>query len=334
MSHDAVLLNGGTSSDNVVVKFAFKARESLKWRGQRAVYRLRERYHRQVLRAPDFPQIIHIENTSACGAKCVMCPREQLTRPFGVMDFELFKRLIDECSQKWQVRELHLHGFGEALLEKSFARKVAYAKSKGIKDTYVVTTGAPMKEEVSRELVLAGLDRVKFSFYGATKQTYEKVHVNLNFDEVVGNIRQLLAVRKALGRRNPAVTLQFLPQPDNGYETEEFVALWRDHVDRSAGDRLVASQLHNYGGGRSYVDVEGRSMQSCILPFTTMQITWDGRVISCCYDFNAEFVLDNIFDRSIEEAWNNEMFRRLRDAHRRRDLKEFPFCDKCDVIRQ
>ncbi len=334
MGHDTILLGGTPSTDDWVTTFAFRAWNAARWRGRRAWLTARQAYDRHVRRAPAFPQIIHIENTDACGARCVMCPREQLTRPFGVMDFELFKRLIDECAQKWQVRELHLHGFGEALLEKPFARKVAYAKSKGIKDAYIVTTGAPMKEEVARELILAGLDRVKFSFYGATQATYERVHVNLRFDEVVTNIRRLMTLRRELGRRNPAVTIQFLPQPDNGHETDAFMALWRDVVDPLRGDRLVQSSLHNYGGGRSYVRVNGQSITPCHLPSTTMQITWDGTVISCCYDFNGEFVLDNVRDKTIEEAWNNETFRRLREAHRRRDLKEFPFCDKCDIIRQ
>ena len=44
----------------------------------------------------DFPQHIFIETTSLCNLKCKLCPRTSGNTLIGNMDFELFKKIIDE----------------------------------------------------------------------------------------------------------------------------------------------------------------------------------------------------------------------------------------------
>jgi len=42
---------------------------------------------------------ISIETTNLCPAHCTICPREQLTQKLGIMDFDLFKKIIDDAAQ-------------------------------------------------------------------------------------------------------------------------------------------------------------------------------------------------------------------------------------------
>ena len=46
-------------------------------------------------RAPILPEIVQIESTNLCNAKCVFCPRDEMHRKQGVMSFDLFKKVVD-----------------------------------------------------------------------------------------------------------------------------------------------------------------------------------------------------------------------------------------------
>jgi radical SAM protein with 4Fe4S-binding SPASM domain len=295
---------------------------------------IRNRLYYRFLVGSAFPEVIHIENTNACNADCIMCPREKMTRATGFMDGALFKKIIDECAARREVKEVHLHGYGECLLEKDFASKVAYAKQKGIKSTYVVTNGSLLTEAAARGLIEGGLDKIKISFYGATKPAYERIHRKLRFEDVENNIRGLFAQRERSGRKNPAVTLQFLPQEQNSGEKDMFREKWQPYLNAGYGDTLSEYKLHNYGGGRCYNAARGRKgrVRKCVLPFNTMQILWNGDVVPCCFDFNGRMILDNVRSRSIMEAWNSRVIAQFRLAHRRSEFKGYALCAQCDQI--
>src|SRR5687768_18596097 len=48
--------------------------------------------------APTLPEIVQIESTNICNAKCVFCPRDDMHRKQGIMSFDLFKKIVEECA--------------------------------------------------------------------------------------------------------------------------------------------------------------------------------------------------------------------------------------------
>src|SRR5687768_2112879 len=49
-------------------------------------------------RSPILPEIVQIESTNICNAKCVFCPRDDMHRKQGIMSFDLFKKIVEECA--------------------------------------------------------------------------------------------------------------------------------------------------------------------------------------------------------------------------------------------
>ena len=45
------------------------------------------------------PSHLAIETTNICNSTCKFCPSIKQTRKKGVMDFDLFKKIIDDASQ-------------------------------------------------------------------------------------------------------------------------------------------------------------------------------------------------------------------------------------------
>jgi len=79
-------------------------------------------------KAPHWPDIVQIESTNLCNAKCVFCPRDEMHRRQGVMDFELYRKVVDECAALG-ITHVRVHNYGEPFLDKTLVEKVRYAKS-------------------------------------------------------------------------------------------------------------------------------------------------------------------------------------------------------------
>ena len=92
-----------------------------------------------------FPLEVRVENTNHCNASCVICPREKMTRPKGFMSIDLFRRIVDECTNH-HIKEMHLQGFGEPFLDKDIFDRIRYAKERNIGRTFLVTNGSLLQK--------------------------------------------------------------------------------------------------------------------------------------------------------------------------------------------
>src|SRR5215212_10032855 len=82
-------------------------------------------------RSPILPEIVQIESTNICNAKCVFCPRDEMGRKQGVMDMTLFRKIVDECAAL-RIEHVRMHNYGEPFVDRSLVEKVRYAKDRGI----------------------------------------------------------------------------------------------------------------------------------------------------------------------------------------------------------
>lgn len=280
------------------------------------------------------PSVMMIENTNHCNADCVMCPRDGLSRKRGIMDFGLFEKIIRDVSGAKRKPVIHLHGFGEPMLDKRLPDKVRRAKAQGIKRTYIVSNASLLSPETSRKLIEAGLDRMKISFYGTDEATYNQTMRRLDFNVTLQNIKDFLRIRREMGSRTPKLIIQYLPNDTNQARTAEFEALWKPLIDPKVGDSVNVSSLHNYGGGRAYNRLGEKIVSVCYFPWTSMSVLWDGRVVTCCMDFNGVQVLGDLNTQSVEEVWNGPILAEVRDSFRRFDYRKFPVCLSCDWVRR
>lgn len=296
---------------------------------------LRAPYQRATLKVADFPPEIWLENTNHCNAECVMCPREKQTRPLGFMDMEHYTRLINEIAEhKDQVERVHMHNFGEPMLDKQLPKRIEIAKAAGIKHVYFVSNASILTPGMAEALVKSGLDEFKISFYGVSPETYNKTMVNLDFDKTLRNVMAFFETRKRLGARTPKVNIQFLPQETNEgmAHYEEWKALFAPLMDASIGDELSIVPLLNFGDGRAYHEVDTRKATSiCSYPWRTMDVLQDGRVTLCCLDYNGQQIVGDTKTQTLSEIWNGPIYRKVRDDFAQLKYKDWDLCSRCDI---
>jgi hypothetical protein len=289
-------------------------------------------FHLYYRRNFPLPAVILIENTNQCNATCVMCPRETLFRKPGVMRFELFEKIIREVSEVKRKPVVHLHGFGEPLLDELLPERIRLAKALGIKHTYLVTNASLLFPETAKKIVDAGLDEMKISFYGTDDGSYSRTMRGLDFKVALNNVREFVKIRKDMKKKTPRLILQYLPQKTNGAATKEFTSLWRSVLDRKAGDCTNVTYPDNFGGGRAYNPVGEKIVSVCFYPWSALSVLWDGRAVTCCVDYNGVQGVGDLNGQTVKQIWNGPVMSDIRKHFGKLDYSGFPVCQKCDWV--
>jgi sulfatase maturation enzyme AslB (radical SAM superfamily) len=266
-----------------------------------------------------WPDIVQIESTNLCNAKCVFCPRDEMQRRQGVMDFDLFRKIVDECASLG-ITHVRVHNYGEAFLDRQLVEKVRYAKQRGIAEVGMISNGSLLDEAAARGMIDAGLDAINISVDAAGKDVFERTRLHLDYDVVTGNIRRLHELRKQSGRRRPRLILSFVRQ-DNSSDEQAFIDEWSQ-----IADKIHITDLHNWAGtlhGRSNV------RYPCYRMWLTFTVLWDGRVSLCCADYDGRHVLGDLRTSSIAEIWNSPAYLAVRRQHL--DSGGPEICRTCDL---
>lgn len=268
-------------------------------------------------------QII-IETTNICDAHCVICPREQFKSKLRSMDMGLFKKIIDDGAQ-YEIESIDTCGFGEAFLDKHLFERFAYVREK-MPDakTFVSTTGYHMTSDTWGK-VIDYIDILKLSIYGVTKDTYEAFHRGkVRYDKVMANINGFLGYRDGTGY-GPEVVGLFVATEQNQHEQDEWLELWEPRLDE-----VMIWKPHNWVDARGYRAIDRSRQISCGRPFNApLYVHADGIVSPCCWDINSRIPLGDMNKQTIAEVYSGEAYRKLRDAHKRRDFEGY-ICQDCD----
>ncbi len=270
-------------------------------------------------RAPRLPDIVQIESTNLCNAKCVFCPRDEMHRRQGVMDFDLFTKIVDECAELG-ITHVRVHNYGEPFLDKQLVEKVRYAKQKGIKEVGMISNGSLITEEIARGMIEAGLDAINISVDAAGKEVFERTRLHLEYDTVINNIRTLARLRSEMGKRRPRLILSFVRQ-EQSPEEQAFIDEWS-----KIADKIHITDLHNWAG-----TLHGRSdvKYPCYRLWQTFTVLWDGRVSLCCADFDGRNVLGDLRSSKLIDIWNAPAYRAVRRQHLESGGPEI--CRSCDL---
>lgn len=277
----------------------------------------------------DFPQHIFLETTSACNLKCRLCPRTAGNTLVGHMDFELFKKIVNEANQ-YGPRTFCLHLFGEPLLAPRFIDEIYYIKQINPKNTIVLTTnGTVLDEKIAEAMVKTPVDKMAVSFVSAVREKYtELTGINL-LDKVEQNVRNLLAIKEKNKAIKPKIIVRMILEEHNQTEVEIFKNKWQS-------EKVIVEvrPAHNYGGNVNFGHVRDKKIKQrwpCYHFWLSPAIHWNGDFSVCCNDYARKAVLGNVGQTAVNKIWNSVEMQNLRAAQLRGDFQIPTICEKCDV---
>ena len=186
------------------------------------------------------PSRLYIECTAACNISCAQscCAPETgitRTRQAGMLDYDLFTRVVDEVGPS--AARMDFFNYGEAFLHKRALDMVEYIKSRYPHVyLYTSTNGLALTEEGARRLARSGIDEVTFSIDGATQDSYVKYRQRGDFAKAIRNLTALCDEKRKHGLDVPFVNWRYILFSHNDSDAE--MALARTMAAEIGVDRL------------------------------------------------------------------------------------------------
>lgn len=288
------------------------------------------------------PISISIEPTTSCNLRCPECPSglRSFTRPTGMLERQMFENSIDQL--KDTLTYLTFYFQGEPYLNPQFLEMVKYASKNGIY-TATSTNAHYLKDDIAKQTVESGLDRLIISIDGTSQDTYESYRVGGDLSKVIEGTKNIIAWKKKLKSATPHVIFQFLVVRPNEQQIPEVYKLAGElGVDQVV---LKTAQIYEFEKGSDLIPVQEKYSRyrklsdgsyaiknnldnHCWKMWHSCVITWDGKVVPCCFDKDAHFVLGSLQEHSFRDIWFGEKYNHFR-ASLLKSRSEIEICKNC-----
>lgn len=276
----------------------------------------------------DFPSVILIDNISFCNLKCSMCFHKEMKRKSGIMEWDLYKKIIQEISENNPAAQIWITFFGEGLMLKDLPERVKYARDMGLNNIVLNTNGNLARTDFSKRLIEAGLNGFYVGIDAFTPETYAQIRVGGNLEKVTKGVLEYKELLEKYGKEDQRVVVQFVEMDINAHELNDFVHFWHDEHGIQCKVRPMVSWAGKAGRIATNL-VETEERLPCYWAMNTINITDKGDVALCSVDLDCACPMGNVVNSSIKEVWNTTL-REFRDNHRQGNWDKIPpLCQGC-----
>ena len=273
------------------------------------------------------PFNMSVEPTTTCNLGCPECPSglRNFTRPTGTLDMDLYHKLLDEHGHR--LMWLYFYFQGEPYLHPRFLDLVREASRRNIYS--VTSTNAHfLTERTARQTVESGLSRIILSLDGTTQDVYEQYRKGGTMQKVVDGAKRLVAAKKELGASTPHTILQFLVVGPNEHQIDDVRRLGAEiGVDEV---KFKTAQIYDYENGSPLIptnekysryrrnddgtySIKNPLHDHCWKLWHSCVMTWDGRIVPCCFDKDAQYTMGSLANDDLRTIWWNERYARFRE---------------------
>lgn len=287
------------------------------------------------------PSWIAVEPINLCNLRCPFCSWNSLKRQRGFLSYDNFRYIIATIPS---LKGIALFFKGEPLLNKELFQMVSYAESKNIKTA--ISTNSTLLHERAEAILQSGLSKIQVCLDGLSQETLQQYRKGADCNVVIQGIERLCNLKRQRGSSHPRIILRFLVFRHNENEIDDVINLAKnlevdtlligrpllDFKNPCVNSELAERWLPKTAKYGRYEKIENgyclkNRVKHCPSVWTPT-ITWDGEVLPCCIDGDANFSLGNLFDKPFTEIyWSKEY------AKRRKLMwsKKLPLCEQCTL---
>lgn len=287
------------------------------------------------------PITISIEPTTQCNLECPECPSgvKFFTRPTGYIGIDLFRQLLDQTHAHLQY--MYFYFQGEPYLHPQFFELVNAAAQRNIY-TVTSTNAHFLGKRKAEETVKSGLDRIIISIDGTTQETYSKYRIGGSLEKVLEGTKNLVEAKKILQSKTPHIVFQFIVMRHNEHQMGEAKQLAKSiGVDELKSKTVQVYDFeHNadlvplnetfsrYEINSANPSIKNKLLNHCWKLWHSCVMTWDGKIVPCCFDKDASHQLGDINEKHFSAIWQSEAYRHFR-AKIIRSRSSIDICTNC-----
>ena len=274
------------------------------------------------------PLFVSIEPTTSCNLRCPQCPSglREFTRPTGMLNDAFFQSLILQLKQ--HLFSLTFYFQGEPYLNPDFLKMVAFANAQGIY-TITSTNAHYLNAESAKATINSRLNELIISLDGSQQESYSKYRVGGQFEKVIEGTQHILQQKKAVKSHFPHVVWQFIVFKHNESEIQDIKRLGKKLGVNEV--RIKTAQIYDYEHGEEWIPenpkysryektkagtfkIKNKLLNQCWRMWQGCVITWDGKVVPCCFDKDAKYRLGELKHQSFASVWYSEEYNRFRQS--------------------
>jgi radical SAM protein with 4Fe4S-binding SPASM domain len=206
----------------------------------------------------------------------------------------------------------------------------------------VSTNGTFINDKNIDEIFLNAPDKLIFSIDGLDEATYQVYRVGGTFKQADSGLRALISKKKQKNSLVPFIELQFIVMQHNEHQLEEVIKYGKNiGVDKITFKTMQVSTVNNakkflpsqekytrYKVNDLEVKLKHKLKNHCFALWRTSVVTWDGKIVPCCFDKDAEYIFGTIITHSFKEIWKSSSYnlfrKRILDSR-----KEINICNNC-----
>lgn len=179
-------------------------------------------YEKQALRLKSMPSQLYVESTLKCNFACKTC-----SKGYDAYYAEDLQQDIKEKVKKELMpttTRISITGFGEPTLAADFGELFEMSLKNG-SEVFFVTNASLLNMERLEQLTSSPVEIV-ISMDGATKETFEQIRVNSNFDLVIDKLAMIKKLRDiAMSQFVSFFSIHFVAVRDNIHELPDMIRL-------------------------------------------------------------------------------------------------------------
>jgi radical SAM protein with 4Fe4S-binding SPASM domain len=288
------------------------------------------------------PVSMSIEPTTACNLGCPECPSG--LKSFQRKTGNLKLADLEKWLPKWKGHLTYLNFYfqGEPFIHPQLPQMIALASQHHIV-TSISTNGHFLTDEVIDQIIEAKLSRLIISLDGFTQEVYEQYRVHGDVDKVKDAVVRVIQRKKEKGASHPQVVIQTLAVKPN----ESEIPLIKQWAKEVGADKVVVktAQLYHPSDNhplmtedeslRRYLKDENGEWKiknpldnHCWRMWSGCVVTWNGDVVPCCFDKDAQHKMGSLQQSSLEAIWNDKTYEAFR-LQLQRGRKEIDICANC-----
>lgn len=274
------------------------------------------------------PMSMAIEPTTSCNLRCPECPSglRSFTRPTGMLDKLSYEQLIDEVKETLVYLTFYFQG--EPYLHPRFLEMVSYARQSKIY-TATSTNAHFLDDAQAKKTVESGLNRLIISLDGTSQESYAAYRVGGNLQKVLEGTKRVIYWKKKLKSDTPYLVFQFLVVRPNEHE----IGSAKQLAKQIGVDQIVfkTAQIYNYEQGSQLIpenskysryelaesgkwQIKNKWLNHCWKMWHSCVVTWDGKVVPCCFDKDASHAMGTVFQKPFPEIWNSNTYQEFRKS--------------------
>jgi len=288
------------------------------------------------------PFAISIEPTTACNLGCPECPSglKQFSRNTGNLKSDFFKKTIEEIEK--DLIYLTFYFQGEPYINPEFLDMVKFAHERKIY-TATSTNGHFLTEDSVIKTIDSGLDKLIISLDGTTQEIYEQYRINGKLEQVISGTKEIVKWKKKHPSKTPKVIFQFLVVKPNEHQIEDAKKL---AIELGVDDiKFKTAQVYDYINGNPLIPtidkysryakqddgtyaLKNEMINQCWRMWHSCVITWDGKVVPCCFDKDAKHQFGDLKETKFKDVWFSEPYNNFRSAILK-SRSEIDICQNC-----